>query len=150
MAKADILGKLYAVNLRKDETDLDIVISRIEPVFKSTAKLDANGEPTGDREFIRDEQGNPVEDPRRRRIFFKVEGDDVPRSQFVFTNTFTDGKVPTITDYKKGLNARMTVWTDDEDHIQVSMVAYNPGDAVVVATSTLEALNSGKVNFALK
>ena len=44
----------------------------------------------------------------------------------------------------------MTVWTDDEDRIQVSMVAYNPGDAVVVATSTLEALNSGKVNFALK
>lgn len=150
MAKADILGKLYAVELRKDETDLDIVISRIEPVILYEKVLGADGQPTGERRMVTDDKGNPVYDDRRRIIRYKVEGDDVPRSQFVFTNTFTDGKVPTITDYKKGLNARMTVWTDDEDRIQVSMVAYNPGDAVVVATSTLEALNSGKVNFALK
>lgn len=150
MAKADILGKLYAVELKKDETDLDIVISAIEPVILYEKVVGADGQPTGERRMVTDDKGNPVYDDRRRRIRYKVDGDDVPRSQYVFVNTFTDGKVPTITDYKKGLNARMTVWTDDEDRIQVSMVAYNPGDAVVVATSTLEALNSGKVNFALK
>lgn len=150
MAKADILGKLYARQLKKDETDLDIVISAIEPVIRYEKVLGADGEPTGERKMVTDDKGNPVYDDRRRLIHYKVEGDDTPFSQFVFTNTFTDGKVPTITDYKKGLNARMTVWTDDDDRIQVSMVAYNPGDAVVVATSTLEALNSGKVNFALK
>lgn len=150
MANPGILGKLYAVQLRKDETDLDIVISRIEPVYKSTKVIGADGEPTGDRELIRDDAGNPIEDPRRCRIFYKVDGDDTPRSQFVFTNTFTNGVRPTITDYKKGLSARMTVWTDDEDRVQVSMVAYNPGDSVVVASSTLDAIASGKAVFAMK
>lgn len=150
MAKADIISKLYVRQLKKDETDLDIIITAIEPVIRFENVIGADGEPTGERKKVTDDKGDPVYDNRRRRIHYKVEGKDTPFSQYVFTNTFTDGKVPTITDYKKGLNARMTVWTDDEDRIQVSMVAYNPGDSVVVATSTLEALNSGNATFAMK
>ncbi len=150
MAKADIIGKLYVRQLKKDETDLDIIITAIEPVIRYENVIGADGEPTGERKMVTDDKGDPVYDNRRRRIHYKVEGEDKPFSQYVFTNTFTDGKVPTITDYKKGLNARMTVWTDDEDRIQVSMVAYNPGDSVVVAASTLEALNSGNATFAMK
>lgn len=145
MAKPAIFAKIHKVELRKDECTFDAKLLRIEKVLKYVTDPE-----TGERTLQRDADGNAVYDDRRRRIVFRVEGQEGYNDAFVFTNVFTNGEVPTITDRKKGLDVTITAWTDDEDRVQYAAIDYNPGDSVVVASSLQQAIDAGKFSFAMK